>query len=620
MVGVAARSSDRAGRSLVGRRLGRYEVLAKLASGGMAAVYVARAQGVAGFERLVAIKILHSNLAHEQEFVSMFLDEARLAARIRHPNVVPTLDISDTVYAGYFIVMEYVEGDHLGQLLAGATKLNDRIPQPAAMRIMVDALSGLGAAHKLTDEDGKPLNLVHRDVSPHNIMVGLDGISRLTDFGVAKAEDRLTHTRDGQIKGKLSYMAPEQASVARTDPRSDLFSIGIIFWESLTGVRLFRSETTAGTLNKLVSEPIPMPSSVDPELKAFDPLLKKALSRDPEARFQSADDFSDALEKLAPEVGGMASLRDVGKVVEKFAAERIAADKKRIKEAIQTFGSAEYAIAARPPGADDVISEPSGGSWTGSSASPISRSGMSAANSAVSKMSGVYPHGTSPSAVVRGIPLRPPPPPPRRPSVAQTEEVVEISSVDLEQSEISIMSASQVGPAPGSHGKLLAVLAVCCVVLAGVALWAMFRELEPGGVRVIQMETESEPAPPAPPQPPPKPPEPKKPAVSDGDGQQQAGSDTTEQTKAEASKKPDEPKAVKPPKHPRRPPRVRKPPKASRPSKIDKPAAVAPEPKKSDPLLPDGILKPTAPNAKPAPPPPPKRRPVDELDPNNPYR
>jgi len=348
MGGVAAKTGNRAGRSLVGRRLGRYEILAKIASGGMAAVYVARAQGVAGFERLVAIKILHSNLAHEEEFVRMFLDEARLAARIRHPNVVPTLDISDTIDAGYFLVMEYIEGDHLGQLLAGATKLKERLPQPAVMRIMVDALSGLGAAHRLAGEDGKPLNLVHRDVSPHNIMVGLDGISRLTDFGVAKAEDRLTHTRDGQIKGKLSYMAPEQASVGRTDPRSDLFSIGIILWEALTGVRLFRSETTAGTLNKLVSEPIPMPSSVDSALEVFDPLLQKALSRDPEVRFQSSDDFSDAVEKMAKQVGGLASLREVGKVVEKFAAERITADKQRIKEAIQTFGSAEYAVATRP--------------------------------------------------------------------------------------------------------------------------------------------------------------------------------------------------------------------------------------------------------------------------------
>lgn len=606
MGGVAAKSGNRAGRSLVGRRLGRYEVLAKIASGGMAAVYVARAQGVAGFERLVAIKILHSNLAHEEEFVRMFLDEARLAARIRHPNVVPTLDISDTIDAGYFIVMEYIEGDHLGQLLAGATKLKERLPQPAVMRIMVDGLSGLGAAHKLADEKGKPLNLVHRDVSPHNIMVGLDGISRLTDFGVAKAEDRLTHTRDGQIKGKLSYMAPEQASVGRTDPRSDLFSIGIILWEALTGVRLFRSETTAGTLNKLVSEPIPMPSSVDPALEVFDPLLRKALSRDPEVRFQTADEFSEALETLAKQVGGLASLREVGKAVEKFAAERIAADKQRIKEAIQTFGSVEYAVAARPPGADDLISEPSGGAWTGSSASPVSRSGPSGANSAVSKMSGVYPHGTSPSVLRAGVPLRPPPPPRR--SVARNEEVIPLTDADMEPSEPSVMSASQIGAAPSSFGKWLAVLAVCCVILAGVALWAMLKEPE-SEVRVIQMEVESEPSPPAP-VPEIKPPEPVEPPLAEPD-EEEVEEAQAEEVSVEKPPQPS-PKIEKPP-------RWRKPPvrKAPEPAK---PAAAAPEPKKPEPLIPEDMLKPSAVEEPPKVEPAKKPLVIDELDPDNPYR
>ena len=624
MVGVAAGSGNRAGRSLVGRRLGRYEVLAKLASGGMAAVYVARAKGVAGFERLVAIKILHPNLAHEQEFVSMFLDEAKLAARIRHPNVVPMLDISDTVDAGYFVVMEYIEGDHLGQLLAGANKLNHRLPQPSVMRIVVDALSGLGAAHKLSDDSGKPLNLVHRDVSPHNIMVGLDGISRLTDFGVAKAEDRLTHTRDGRIKGKLSYMAPEQASVARTDPRSDLFSIGIILWESLTGTRLFRSETTAGTLNKLVSEPIPMPSSTDPTLSAFDPVLKKALSRNPEARFQSADDFVEALEKLAPQVGGMASLRDVGKVVEKFASKRISADKKRIKDAIQTLGSAQYAPASRQAGAYDVVSESSSGFGTGSSVSSVSRSAVSGHNSALSKRSGVPLRQTSPSAVVRSVPLRPPLPPPRRPSTARSDEKAEISGAYMEQSEPSAMSASQLGPHPVWQGRLLAVLAVCCVVLAGVVVWAMLREPEPGGVRVIRMETESVPATPvhkpAPPGPR-KPSEPPKPAVSEQEGQEQAASGSTEETATEPPETPFTPKPIKSLKRPRKWSKGGKGSQQSKrveKSESDRPAATASKGNQPVPLKRAGVAKPSAGKGKR------KRRskpkPLDKLDLDNPYR
>lgn len=249
-------------RNLAGRQLGRYEVLTQLASGGMAGVYIARAQGVAGFERLVAIKVLHPHLAHEEEFISMFLDEARLAARIRHPNVVATLDISDTEGDGFFLVMDYVEGDHLGALLGRSAKQGRRIPTAATARVLVDALSGLAAAHQLLDENGEPLNLVHRDISPHNVLVGTDGVSRLTDFGVAKAEVRMSSTRAGQFKGKLSYMAPEQASTGNADQRSDLFSMGIVLWESLTGRRLFRGETNAATLSKILVDPIPLPSEV----------------------------------------------------------------------------------------------------------------------------------------------------------------------------------------------------------------------------------------------------------------------------------------------------------------------------------------------------------------------
>ena len=227
-------------RPMAGRRLGRYEILTQLASGGMASVYIARAQGVAGFERLVAVKVLHPHLAYEQEFISMFLDEARLAARIRHMNVVPTLDISDSPGDGYFLVMEYIEGNHLGALLGRAAKNGERLPRPFVCRVLVDTLQGLAAAHRLSDEHGTPLKLVHRDVSPHNILVGTDGIARLTDFGVAKADVRMASTRAGQFKGKLSYMAPEQASSNETDQRSDLFSVGIILWESLTGRRLFK--------------------------------------------------------------------------------------------------------------------------------------------------------------------------------------------------------------------------------------------------------------------------------------------------------------------------------------------------------------------------------------------
>ncbi|HEX7478347.1 MAG TPA: serine/threonine-protein kinase [Polyangiales bacterium] len=309
-------------------------MLARLASGGMAGVYVARAIGVAGFERLFAIKILHPHLAHEEEFISMFLDEARLAARIRHPNVVPTIDISDTPDAGFYLVMEYIEGDHLGALLQRAWKIGARLPWPITLRIVVDALDGLAAAHNLTDETGRRLNLVHRDVSPHNVMVSTDGIARITDFGVAKAEVRLSTTREGQFKGKLAYMAPEHASNGEADQRSDIFSMAIILWECLTGRRLFRAENHAATLNKICLEPIPMPSSVDPALAPFDHVLERGLARDPNQRFQSAEEFAEAIELAAPSLGGVAKQREVAQVVREYAAEKIAHDANLIRSAI----------------------------------------------------------------------------------------------------------------------------------------------------------------------------------------------------------------------------------------------------------------------------------------------
>lgn len=355
-------------RNLAGRRLGRYEVITQLASGGMAAVYIARAQGVAGFERLVAIKVLHAHLAYEEEFISMFLDEARLAARIRHPNVVPTTDINDTGGDGYYLVMDYIEGDHLGGLLGRSAKQGKRLPAPIVSRILLDALAGLAAAHELTDEHGNPMNLVHRDISPHNVMVGTDGIARLTDFGVAKAEVRMSSTRAGQFKGKLSYMAPEQASTGDSTQISDIFSMGIVLWESLTGRRLFRGQTNAQTLAKILQDPIPMPSEVWPDLAPFDAVLEKALARIPEQRFQSANEFIDALEAVAQANGGIATQRQVSQLVLELLADKVEAERARIKDAIAQLGQASLGETTLPIPRDGSSSS----SITHSGARPVS--------------------------------------------------------------------------------------------------------------------------------------------------------------------------------------------------------------------------------------------------------
>ncbi|TFH32351.1 MAG: serine/threonine protein kinase [Myxococcales bacterium] len=360
---ASAADGDRMSRPMAGRQLGRYEILTQLASGGMASVYIARAQGVAGFERLVAIKVLHPHLAYEEEFISMFLDEARLAARIRHMNVVPTLDVSDSPGDGYFLVMEYIEGDHLGALLGRAAKNGDRLPRPFVCRVLIDTLQGLAAAHHLTDEHGAALKLVHRDVSPHNILVGTDGIARLTDFGVAKADVRMASTRAGQFKGKLSYMAPEQASSSETDQRSDLFSVGIILWESLTGRRLFKGESNAATLNKLLNDTVAKPSDLWPDLEPFDEVVMKALCRNPEGRFQSADEFGDALDSAAGR-SGVAKTRDVAEVVRSLDADKLQDERQRVRNSIEMLGRAEIAASTVPMPREGV--EPRSQAYAGS--------------------------------------------------------------------------------------------------------------------------------------------------------------------------------------------------------------------------------------------------------------
>ena len=345
---MAATATAAAARDLTGRRLGRYEVLTLLASGGMATVYVARAQGVAGFERLVAIKVLHPHLAHDEDFISMFLDEARLAARIRHPNVVGTLDISDTQGEGYFLVMEYVEGDHFGALLRQAARGGERLPPPVVSRIVMDALAGLSAAHGLKDPSGTALEIVHRDISPHNILVGNDGAARITDFGVAKAQVRLSSTRDGQFKGKLSYMAPEQAASGQADQRSDLFSMGIVLWEALTGRRLFRGENNADVLNKILNPEVPPPSIFDEALAPFDAVVLRALAREPDDRFQSAEEFLEAVEEAAASAGGVATPRGVAREVKRWLGEKTAQEHAAIQGATEALGRSDLTPGVLP--------------------------------------------------------------------------------------------------------------------------------------------------------------------------------------------------------------------------------------------------------------------------------
>jgi serine/threonine-protein kinase len=314
------------------QRIDRYDLVAEIASGGMATVFLANLSGVGGFRRFVAIKRLHPHLAREQEFVEMFLDEARLAAGIHHPHVVPILEVGASE-RGYYLVMEYIEGDTLARLLARAATSGNRLPANIGTRIVVEMLSGLHAAHELRDEQGNPTELVHRDVSPQNILVGIDGGTRITDFGVARAASRLSATRAGQLKGKIAYMAPEQAmGDPAVDRRADVFSAGIVLWEVLAARRLFKAENEAATLSRVISEPIPdireVNPRVDPDVAA---VVMTALQRDREARYPTCQDFADDLEAAAQAAGALATSREVSAYVTSVIGQEIAQQREAVR-------------------------------------------------------------------------------------------------------------------------------------------------------------------------------------------------------------------------------------------------------------------------------------------------
>lgn len=273
------------------RLVGRYELLQRLGHGGMATVYLGRATGKAGFEKLVAVKVIHPHLGQEPEFVEMFLDEARIAARLHHPHVVEILDLGEDA-GEFYMVMEYVEGSTLSSLLRCLRREDAYLSVPSMMRIVADACEGLAAAHELRDPDGQPYRLVHRDVSPQNLLVSLDGWVKVMDFGIMKAAGKRSNTLTGQLRGKLAYMAPEQAQSRQLDRRTDLFALGAVLWEMCTNRRLFAADTDAKTIEKVTRCEVPSVLELRPDLPPeIDHILRRALARDPDDRYATAEEM-----------------------------------------------------------------------------------------------------------------------------------------------------------------------------------------------------------------------------------------------------------------------------------------------------------------------------------------
>lgn len=276
-------------------KIGRYALFDKFASGGMATVHMGRLDGAGGFSRIVAIKRLLPHLVQDGDFAEMLLKEARLAARVRHPNVVPTLDVVASK-GEVLLVLEYVHGESLSALCRSQAKRNELIPLNIVVSVMLEALEGLHAVHEATDERGRSLGMVHRDVSPPNVVVGVDGMARVLDFGIVKALEQLEETVPNRLKGKTGYMSPEQIRAERLTRASDIFAAGIVLWELLTLRRFASGSGDKERIDKIMAGNFPRPSEFRPELgDVIDDIVMRALAFDPSERYATARDFATAL-------------------------------------------------------------------------------------------------------------------------------------------------------------------------------------------------------------------------------------------------------------------------------------------------------------------------------------
>ena len=317
------------------RFLGKYEVLARLDSGGMAEIFLARSRALAGFEKLVVLKRILPHLAAEEEFVSLFLDEAKTTVALSHGNIVQVFDMGKDADGDYFIAMEYVAGKNLRRL---TKRVLDRSAAPLtpamAAYVVGEILKGLDYAHRRTDGTGRPLGIVHRDVSPHNILISYEGEVKVTDFGIAKAAGKVSRTEAGFVRGKANYMSPEQAGGEAVDGRSDLFGVGVLFWELLTGEPLYATENPDQTIQLLRTGPAPAPpSSRRPSVpRELDAIVGRALARRAEDRHPSADVFLREIATWLASTGHVVGPRDLAALVQECFAEEIATERRQIAE------------------------------------------------------------------------------------------------------------------------------------------------------------------------------------------------------------------------------------------------------------------------------------------------
>ncbi len=326
---------------------GKYRILADLGQGGTAMVSLAVARGPSGFSKLVVLKVMKSNLAQEHDFAKMFMNEARLAARLNHPNIVQTNEVFEH-HGLPVIVMEYLEGQALSGILARA-RATQKFPLAMHLRVISDMLGGLHYSHELADFDGTPLNVVHRDMSPHNVFVTFDGQVKLLDFGIAKLAGSHVETATGVIKGKIRYMSPEQITGESVDRRADIFAVGVMLWEAVTDARMWSGMSEATIMNHLLNGELPSPREVNSHLdQQLERIVMKALAPDPAERYATAAELQADIDEYVAGLGTQARPRDIGKVVSDMFGD-VRSQTKGIIETqlskVVSLSDAEYAAA-----------------------------------------------------------------------------------------------------------------------------------------------------------------------------------------------------------------------------------------------------------------------------------
>ncbi len=422
-------------------RFGQYEILERISSGGMAELFRARRSGVEGFQKIVAIKKILPHIAGDEEFITMFADEAKLAAQLNHPNIVHIFDLGKIEAGGYFIAMEHVEGRDLRSILHMARETGLRLSVPLAVAIAAKVAAALDYAHRRRGDDGRDLNIVHRDVSPPNILVSTEGDIKLCDFGIAKAASKVSKTESGALKGKVPYMSPEQAWGKPVDQRSDIYSLGAVLFEMLTGRKLFQGDSDLNVLEKVRAGDVVLPSSLNPEVPpALDAAVLKALAREPDDRYLRTSDMLRDLEAVLRTYEPPPSSADLAIYVRRLEAEEAARRDARARE------MQKPAEPARPPEKQ---------------ARPEFRVPVSPQPESVTKPSAPSPAGPAPEPAPPAEPPRSYPPEPVPAGIFAAS--FPASSADLERKK---------------RTRLYALIAAASLALA-VAAWLVVRRPAP---------------------------------------------------------------------------------------------------------------------------------------------